>query len=191
MDRGKAWTSVETALLSFSVPGSSLPLAQLHGRPHVSKTKHAAGAATITSISINQSSLAIAYPFFLCLSLSVTHRLNQSGTGPGRSLSPLSKKNRKGLHYCRRSRQTDRDTCSLVIKSQLSLSVFVHASRGFKRESRSVYITDASCFFVKRREEKQRNLGPLLFSEKSLQDGSRVFICEFYRLKFIYDKLYC
>lgn len=129
-------------------------------------------------------------PLFLCLSLSVTHRLNQSGTGPGRSLSPLSKNEKGCITAAGPDRQTETPAVSSLNHSSvyLSLSTPPEVLKGKVAvfTSRMLHV-----FFVKRREEKQRNLGPLLFSEKSLQDGSRVFICEFYRLKFIYDKLCC
>lgn len=98
-------------------------------------------------------------PLFLCLSLSVTHRLNQSGTGLGRSCYRCPKMKRAALLPQVQTDNGETPAVSSLNHSsvcQLRVSVFVHSSRGFKRESRSVYITDASCFFVKRREEKQR-----------------------------------
>lgn len=145
---GKAQTGVETALFSFSVPGSSLPLAQLHGRPHVSKTKHAAGAATVTSVSISQSSLAIAYPF-LSLSLSHTDCINQ---GLDQEEVVTGVQNEKGCPTAAGPDRQWRDTFSLVIKSQLCLlrlPVYVDTSRGFKGKV-VVFTPWMLCIFLSR-----------------------------------------
>lgn len=73
---GPVWRQLSLSPFSLPLAALCLRFSQLHGRPHVSKTKHAPGAATVTSISINQSSLAIAYPFLLLL-LSHTDCINQ------------------------------------------------------------------------------------------------------------------
>lgn len=116
------------------------------------KLQHAAGAATVTSVSINQSSLAIAYiPF--SFSLTSTHRLYQSGTGPGKK-SPASQIKKKGCPTAPSGADRQcRDIFSLVRKkSQLSPSapftfVFVHASRGFKGKV-VVFTPRMLCTFV-------------------------------------------
>lgn len=94
-------------------------------------------------------------PLFLCLSLSVTHRLNQSGTGPGRSCHHCPKMKRAALLP---QVQTDNGETPAVWSLNhsfvcLSLSTPPEVLKGKVAvfTSRMLHV-----FFVKRREEKQR-----------------------------------
>lgn len=138
----------------------SLPLAQLHGCQHVSRTKHAAGAALsplYQSInqSVNQSSLAIAYLFFL----SDFHIQTLSIRDWTRKKWHQCPK-RKGLPYCPRSRQW-RDIFSLLIKSQSLSSHFCLCPCFLRFKGKvSVYTMDALQFLSNgERNKGQRTAG--------------------------------
>lgn len=169
------------SVLFLSVPGSSLPLAQLHGRPHVSKTKHAAGAATFTSVSINQPSLAIAFPF-LSPSLSHTDCINQ---GLDQEEVVTGVQNEKGLSYCRRSRQTVEGHLQSRRKITALSAPFTCLCRRlqrFSRESRCVY-TWTLCTFLSKGEKNavccsKSYRGSTSLTREVSARWSRVFICE-------------
>lgn len=170
------------SLLFLFVPGSSLPLAQLHGRPHVSKTKHAAGAATVTSVSINQPSLAIAYPF---LSPSLSHTDMNQGLDQEGVVTGVQNEKRAALLP---QVQTDSGgTPSVLSKDHSSVcSIYLSLSTAlevFKGKSLCLHL-DTLYFFVKGRKEMQCaaanfNVGPLLLCGKSLQDGAGYLYVKF------------
>lgn len=106
--------------------------------------------------------------------------------------------NDKGCPTAPQSRQTMErrlQFCHGVKVSVFSIDLFV--SRGFKGKVAvftSWMLCMFFCFYVKGRGEVCHSVmywGATSLLWKASARWSKLFICEFYRLKFIYDKLYC
>lgn len=120
MDRRKARTSVETALLSFSVPGSSSASGSIAWTSARLQNK-ACSRSSNHHLNIYQSIITSnSLPFFfLSHFLSHTDCINQ---GLDQEEVVTGVQNEKGCTTAAGPDRQWRDTCSLVIKSQLNLS---------------------------------------------------------------------
>lgn len=147
MNSRMARTSVETALLFLSVPGSSLPLAQLHGRPQ-SLQNQACSRSSNCHLNINQIITSNSLSF-LSLSLSHTDCINQ---GLDQEDVVTGVQNEKGCPTAPGPDRQWRDILSLIVNITAQ-PVFVHASRGFKGKV-VVFTPWMLCIFMSKGERK-------------------------------------
>ncbi len=126
-----AWTSVESALFSFSLSLAALCLwlncmdVRTSSKPSMQQEQQPSPQYQINQSIINSNSLSL----FFSLSLSHTDCINQ---GLDQEEVVTGVQNEKGCPTAAGPDRQWRDIFSLASKSQLHLPVFVHASRGFK-----------------------------------------------------------
>lgn len=153
---------------------------RLHGRPRVStpSMQQEQRPSPQSQSIITSNSL-----FSLTLTVSIRDRT--------RKRSPPGSQKCQTLPSCPRSRQTIESRSSLSVRS-------IHPCRSSPPE---VLKGKSSClhhgcfvFMFCLKGEKKRSVEKRPFTSLIREVSatrSRVFICEFYRLRFIYDKLYC
>lgn len=147
---------------SSSVPGSFLPLAQLHGRLHVSKNQ-ACSRSSNCHLSINQliiTSNSLSSSFSLTFTHCVNQGLDQKEVGVVVSEKGCSTDNGEA------------STASSWSPCPLHVPVFVYVCEGFKGKG-SAFTPRRLCIFHQRksRNATKWNLGPFLFPEKKVGEG--------------------